>query len=222
MKGHSGGRILPGMIWTVPNMLTMARVAAAPLVAILFITVSRPVADLLAFLLFTSAALTDFIDGFLARRWHQQTPLGKMLDPIADKAMVIIALAVLLGLNSLAEDVGGYIEGLRWELVIPMAVILMREILISGLREHLGAIKIHVTPLAKWKTTIQMVAIGIGFLQGASEVLAYLFGTGPGPISGGLWALFLALLWIAAGLTAITGIDYFAKGVPHLRRQEGG
>ena len=210
------------MIWNVPNALTMARVAAAPLVAVLFITVSRPIADLLAFLLFSSAALTDFVDGFLARRWHQQTALGKMLDPIADKAMVVIALAVLLALNSLAEDVGGYIEGLRWELVIPMAVILMREILISGLREHLGEIKIHVTPLAKWKTTVQMVAIGIGFLQGASEVLAYLFGTGPGPVSAALWSLFLALLWLAAVLTAISGTDYFAKAMPHLRRQEGG
>ena len=209
------------MFWNVPNALTIARVIAAPLVAVLFITVSRPAADLMAFVLFTAAALTDFLDGYLARRWSQESALGKMLDPIADKAMVIIALAVLLALNSLEGHVAeGYIEGLRWELVLPMAVILMREILISGLREHLGEIKIHVTPLAKWKTTVQMFAIGIGFLQGGSEVLAYLVGTGPGPVSAALWTLFLALLWIAAALTAITGFDYFSKGLVHMRGQE--
>lgn len=209
------------MIWNVPNMLTMARVVAAPFVAILFITVSRPTADFLAFLLFTAAALTDFLDGWLARRWGQESALGTMLDPIADKAMVTIAIAVLLALNSLEGAVAeGYIEGLRWELVIPMALILLREVLVAGLREHLGAIKIHVTSLAKWKTTIQMIAIGLGFLQGASEVLAYLFGTGPGPISAFLWGLFLGMLWIAAILTAITGFDYFSKGMVHLRRHD--
>ncbi len=137
------------MIWTVSNILTFARVLAAPVVALVFVLVDRPLADWVAFVLFVVAALTDYVDGWLARRWEQISEIGKMLDPIADKAMVTIALAVLAGLI-----------GISFWYVVPVAAILLREVLVSGLREYLGDVKLPVTQLAKWKTTAQMVAIG--------------------------------------------------------------
>ena len=180
-----------GVIWTVPNVLTCFRVLAAPCVALVFVIFARPMADWLAFALFVVAALTDYVDGWLARKWNQISEIGKMLDPIADKAMVVIALAVLTGL-----------VGVIWWFVVPVAAILLREVLVSGLREYLGDVKLPVTPLAKWKTATQMVAIGwlLFFLPGAS---------GPGVGT----ALGVALLWAAALLTVVTGWDYFQKGL---------
>ena len=194
--GGAGGRWR--LIWTTSNVLTFARVLAAPIIALVFVLLERPLADRVAFVVFAVAALTDFVDGWLARRWEQISEIGKMLDPIADKAMVTIALAVLAGLI-----------GLSFWYLVPVAAILLREVLVSGLREYLGDIKLPVTLLAKWKTAAQMVAIGwlLLFLPGAD-------GPGAGTLAG------FALLWVAALLTVVTGWGYFRKGLAVLRERE--
>ncbi|APX12322.1 CDP-diacylglycerol--glycerol-3-phosphate 3-phosphatidyltransferase [Tateyamaria omphalii] len=218
------------MIWNVPNVLTTLRLIAAPLVAVMFLYFTRPYADMLAVILFVGAAITDWFDGYLARAWGQQTKIGTMLDPIADKAMVVIALMVIIGFSSWSP----------W-LVLPATMILFREIFVSGLREFLGdtAGTLKVTNLAKWKTTLQMIAIAVLFSQGVFEhyfgmsiwgmdeatVNAILNGEAPDhlglwwKLAGADWSgrIGLWLLWIAAALTIITGWDYFRKAMPYLK-----
>ncbi len=218
------------MSWNVPNILTVLRLLAAPGVAVMFLYFNRPYADWFALILFISAALTDWIDGHLARSWKQVTKIGTMLDPIADKAMVVIALMVIVGYSSMSP----------W-LVLPATVILFREVFVSGLREYLGdrAGTLKVTRLAKWKTTAQMIAIAVLFAQGVFEHYfgMSIFGMDDALVrdilSGktedlhGLWWKYrgmvwsghagLWLLWLAAGLTLVTGVDYFVKSVPHLK-----
>ena len=128
----------------------------------MFLYFTRPYADWFALILFLSAAITDWFDGYLARAWKQETKIGAMLDPIADKAMVVIALMILVGYS--AE------HWTPW-LVLPATVILFREVFVSGLREYLGDVAgtLKVTKLAKWKTTAQMVAIAVLFSQGIFE-----------------------------------------------------
>ncbi|MBS0123744.1 CDP-diacylglycerol--glycerol-3-phosphate 3-phosphatidyltransferase [Thetidibacter halocola] len=220
------------MRMTLPNLLTVLRLLAAPGVAVMFLYFHRPYADWAALVLFLSAAITDWFDGHLARTWKQETKLGAMLDPIADKAMVLIALMVIVGYSSMSP----------W-LVLPATVILFREVFVSGLREFLGdtAGTLKVTKLAKWKTTAQMVAIAVLFAQGVFEhylnlssrlldpaqVRAILDQVQPdvhGLVwkeAGMVWAgyLGLTLLWIAALLTLITGWDYFRKAVPYLKEE---
>ena len=218
------------MRWTLPNTLTALRLLAAPGVAVMFLYFSRPLADWFALLLFISAAATDWFDGYIARTWSLESKLGAMLDPIADKAMVVIALMVIVGYSSMSP----------W-LVLPATFILFREVFVSGLREFLGdtAGTLKVTKLAKWKTTFQMVAIAVLFAQGVFEhyLAVSVEGVSPEQVSailsreaedvhgliwkeqGMLWAgyLGLTLLWMAAALTLITGWDYFVKAWPHLR-----
>ncbi|AVO38345.1 CDP-diacylglycerol--glycerol-3-phosphate 3-phosphatidyltransferase [Pukyongiella litopenaei] len=218
------------MKWTLPNMLTVLRLIAAPGLAVMFLYFHRPYADWFALLLFLGASITDWIDGYLARAWKQETRLGAMLDPIADKAMVVIALMVIVGYSSMSP----------W-LVLPATVIVFREVFVSGLREFLGNVSgtLKVTNLAKWKTTAQMVAISVLFAQGIFEHYLSLAAEGLDPLvvsdilSGqgedtlglgwklaamdwtgriGLW-----LLWLAAALTFLTGWDYFRKALPHLK-----
>ncbi len=220
------------MIWTVPNLLTIARLLAAPAFALVFVVLPRPLADWVALVLFIGAALTDYLDGWLARRWAQVTDFGRMLDPIADKAMVVIALAVLLGLS-----------GLNPLVVVPAAVILFREVFVSGLREFLGADagRLKVTRLAKWKTTAQMVAIPALLLAGIYQLQmeAVYYAMDPGVFDAvlageaedefGLRAVVwrydltlwggLVLFWAAAALTLITGLDYFYKSLSYLGGQ---
>lgn len=199
------------MLWTLPNLLTLMRLFAAPLVPVLFLYFHRPWADWLALALFLGAAVTDYFDGYLARLWKQQSRFGAMLDPIADKVMVVIALALLCATSGLSP----------W-MVLPATAILFREIFVAGLREFLGEVSglLQVTPLAKWKTTLQMVAIGILFLAtGLVEVERATDGAGL-LLAWSAWAanlVGLALLWLAAALTVITGADYFAKALPHLK-----
>ena len=140
------------MTLTLPNILTILRLLAAPGVAVMFLYFARPYADWYALILFVVAALTDFVDGYLARRWKQETKLGAMLDPIADKVMVVIALMVI-----------AWIYGFRGLVVLPATVILFREVFVSGLREYLGdtAGTLKVTKIAKWKTTVQLVSITV-------------------------------------------------------------
>ncbi|MEO0568702.1 MAG: CDP-diacylglycerol--glycerol-3-phosphate 3-phosphatidyltransferase, partial [Pseudomonadota bacterium] len=148
------------MVWTIPNILTVLRLLAAPAVVVMFLYFDRPWADWFALILFVSAAITDWFDGYLARLWKQTTKLGTMLDPIADKAMVVIALMVITGFSGMDP----------WFL-LPATVIMFREIFVSGLREFLGdtAGTLKVTKLAKWKTTAQMIAIAVLFATGLFE-----------------------------------------------------
>ena len=218
------------MTLTVPNILTIGRLLAAPMVAVMFLYFTRPYADWFALILFLGAAITDWFDGYLARAWKQETKLGAMLDPIADKAMVVIALMVIIGFSSWSA----------W-LVLPATVILFREVFVSGLREYLGdtAGTLKVTKLAKWKTTLQMVAIAVLFSQGVFEhylgmsawgmdqaMVQSIFAGETADLQGLRWKhaamewaghIGHVLLWIAALLTLITGIDYMKKAMPFLK-----
>ena len=208
------------MTWTLPNILTVLRLLAAPGVAVMFLYFSRPWADWFALTLFIAAAVTDWFDGYLARAWKQESKFGAMLDPIADKAMVVIALVVITGYS-----------GMNPWLILPATVILFREVFVSGLREFMGADagKLKVTKLAKWKTTAQMVAIATLFLGTGLDYLAKgrapRAGEGDLPTGMGLADLAnhagLALIWVAALLTALTGWDYFRKALPFLRDEKG-
>jgi len=192
------------MTWTLPNILTVLRLLSAPGVALAFVVFDRPLADLVAFGLFVLSALTDYADGRLARAWGQESDFGRMLDPIADKAIVIIALAMITGLS-----------GLNPWILVPVAFILLREVAVSGLREYLGAraSTLQVTYLAKWKTTVQMVAIPVLFLSGVFRIEG-----ASGGLSGQLiTSAGVILIWVAGVLTLMTGYDYFRKAMPYLR-----
>ena len=218
------------MRWNIPNILTVIRLLAAPGVAIMFLYFHRPWADWFALALFVGAAVTDWFDGYLARLWKQESKFGTMLDPIADKAMVVIALMVITGYN-----------GMNPWLILPATLILFREVFVGGLREYLGAKAglLKVTKLAKWKTTAQMIAIAVLFLGTGLEYLngvamqgmttdQYAEAVTAGladPIRAcgnrdcasyanmvGIW-----LMWLAAGLTMLTGWEYFRKSLPYLR-----
>ena len=209
------------MIWTVPNILTMTRVVAAPCVALAFVVLERPLADWVAFAFFTYASLTDYVDGWYARKFNQTSAFGKMLDPIADKAMVIVALFTL-----------AHIYGTFWWYAVPATVILMREVLVSGLREYLGSIKLDVTKLAKWKTTAQMLALaGLFLTTGAKTYISEVNLPALGELAatkhkiarlggGPLFYISMGLLWIASLLTLVTGWDYFKKGLRYIREAE--
>ena len=154
-----------------------------------------------AFALFVLAGLTDWLDGYIARVWEQQSTLGRMLDPIADKLLVSACLLML------AAD--GTIAG--WSLWAAI-IILCREILVSGLREFLAELRVSVpvTTVAKWKTTLQLVAIGFLIAGPAGDAIL------PATTQIGI-----ALLWIAAILTLYTGWDYMKAGIRHLVEEDG-
>ncbi len=200
------------MRWTIPNILTTLRLLAAPGVPVMFLYFHRPDADWLALTLFIGASITDYFDGYLARLWKQESKFGTMLDPIADKAMVVIALLVITGYS-----------GMNPWLILPSTVILFREVFVSGLREYLGpkAGLLKVTKLSKWKTTAQMIAIAVLFL---GTGLAYVEDQGR---QAAHWSASsatragLVLIWIAAALTLATGWDYFRKALPYLRDEVG-
>ena len=220
------------MTWTLPNILTVLRLLAAPGLAVMFLYFTRPYADWLALFLFIFAAVTDWFDGYLARAWKQESKFGAMLDPIADKAMVVIALLVVTGFSGMDP----------W-ILLPATIILFREVFVSGLREFLGdtAGTLKVTKLAKWKTTAQMVALAVLFAKGVFEhyfvmnswgmdatlIESILSGQeqdvlGLGWTYDGMvasWWSGVVLLWVAAALTLITGMDYFKKALPHLKEQ---
>ena len=218
------------MNWNIPNILTLLRLIAAPAVAIMFLYFNRPLADWFALILFVGAAFTDFLDGYLARAWKQESKLGAMMDPIADKAMVIIALVVITGFS-----------GMNPWILLPATLIIFREAFVSGLREFLGetAGLLAVTKVAKWKTTVQMFAISVLFAKGAFEHYliersvgmddatfdAIMDGVADDPLGlRGLalgwdicWYGGIGLLWIAMVLTVISGADYFRKAIPYLK-----
>jgi len=182
----------------LPNLLTLSRIFAIPLLVV-FVAFRAPWADMAACALFSAAAITDYFDGKIARDRQIVSDFGRMLDPIADKLLVGAALMLLAGTDRLS------VLGL-----IPAIVILLREILVSGLREYLAALRVGlpVTPLAKWKTGVQMGALGV-LIAGDSG--APLIGLGFLPIG----FIGEAGLWGAAALTLVTGWDYLRAGLRH-------
>lgn len=217
------------MIWNIPNILSVFRLIAAPLLPVVVVLLPRPISDWAALILFVGASVTDWIDGYLARAWNQTTKFGAMIDPIADKAMVLSALLVLAGTS-----------GLNPWIVIPASAIVFREVFVSGLREFLGetAGLLKVTKLAKWKTATQMTAITLllinalfqhsvaGIVFGMGEEMYLLVMRGDMPDELGViwrttameitWYGGLSLFWIAGVLTLVTGWDYFSKARPYL------
>jgi cardiolipin synthase (CMP-forming) len=183
------------MSTSLPNILTYGRIVAVPVLAgVLFFGTSDN-ARWLAFAIFVTACLTDWLDGYLARIWAQQSNLGRMLDPIADKLLVGATLLMLV----YADTIGG------WSIWAAL-IILAREILVSGLREFLAElnVKVHVTRLAKWKTAMQFIALSLLLAGPAAEAVL------PGTTIAGV-----VLLWIAALLTLVTGYDYLKAGISH-------
>lgn len=186
------------MTINLPNLLTLFRIAVIPVMVAAFY-VGGATGNWIAFGVFAVAGLTDYFDGYLARRLNQQSAFGRFLDPLADKLLVAAALVMMVAF--------GHISGL---VVLPALVILCRELLISGLREFLAGIRIDmpVSRLAKWKTTIQMTAIGFLLVgdAGPDAIPVVMIGDG--------------LLWVAAVLTLITGYDYLRAGLRHILAED--
>jgi cardiolipin synthase (CMP-forming) len=182
--------------WNLPNVLTYGRLAAVPIVVAFLFWPHVAWARWTALAIYIAAAITDFFDGYLARAWSQQSSLGRMLDPIADKLLVA---AVLLALTADRTISGPSL----WAAV----VILCREILVSGLREYLAELQVPVpvTAVAKWKTTVQLISLGFLIAGSAGEAVL------PGSIAVGT-----VLLWIAAILTLYTGWDYMKASYDHV------
>ena len=182
--------------WSLPNILTYGRVLAVPVVVALLFWPEKDWARWTALAIFALAAITDFLDGYLARVWSQQSTLGRMLDPIADKLLVAACLLML------AFD--RQITGITiWAALI----ILLREILVSGLREFLAELRVSVpvSTVAKWKTTVQLLAIGFLIAGPAGE-----------KVLPGTEMIGTVLLWAAAILTLYTGWDYMKASLKHV------
>ena len=182
---------------SLPNLLTYARLAAVPLVAVVLFFFRGETANWLVLGIFIVAGVTDFLDGYLARAWQQQSPLGRMLDPIADKLLVGAVLLMLVA----DQTISG------WSLWAAL-IILSREILVSGLREFLAELNatVAVSRLAKWKTTLQMLALCFLLAGRGGEDICRCAAVPTG----------LVLLWFAALLTLYTGFDYFRAGLKYV------
>ncbi|WP_372421916.1 CDP-diacylglycerol--glycerol-3-phosphate 3-phosphatidyltransferase [Salinarimonas chemoclinalis] len=181
---------------SLPNLLTYGRCLAVPAVVVLLFWPNESWARWWALGIFVAAAITDYFDGWLARAWNQQSALGRMLDPIADKLLVAAVLMMLVAHETIAG----------WNIWAAI-VILLREILVSGLREFLAELKVSVpvSRVAKYKTTLQLVALGFLVAGPAGDqVFAWTTVTG------------LVLLWAAALLTLWTGWDYMRAGLRYL------
>jgi cardiolipin synthase (CMP-forming) len=178
---------------SLPNVLTYLRILAVPAVALCLFLIPGDAGRWWALGIYVAACVTDWLDGYLARAWRQQSTLGRMLDPIADKLLVGTTLLMLAHDNTIDRPN-----------LAAAVIILCREILVSGLREFLAElnVKVHVTQLAKWKTTLQMVALGILLAGPAGNKLI------PGVTYSGL-----TMLWVAALLTLWTGYDYLKAAV---------
>jgi cardiolipin synthase len=193
-------RPLPARPLSLPNILTYARIVAVPVVVALMYWQSILDGGLwlrwVALAIFVAAGVTDFLDGYFARMWGQQSSLGRMLDPIADKLLVASCLLMLA-----AEDT------IRSWTLLAAVVILCREILVSGLREYLAELRVGVpvTRLAKWKTSAQMVAIGFLIAGEAGDRLI--------PV---VTQVGILLLWLSALLTLYTGWDYMRAGLRYM------
>jgi len=190
-------------VYNIANILTFIRIALVPIIfALMLLYPNEGWARMSAFILYTICGVTDFLDGWIARQYNLHSNLGKMLDPIADKLLIII---ILLGLVALQE-----IKDIH---IIPVAIIICREILISGLREFLAgtSLKISVTNLAKWKTTLQIFALGF-FVIGSASV--WVHPAIPSHFIG------IICLWLAGILTLYTGYFYLKSGMAHIIHQD--
>ena len=186
----------PHRAWNLPNVLTYGRMVAVPAVAGCLLATDEFRMRWIALAIFIVAGVTDFLDGYLARAWAQQSSLGRMLDPIADKLLVAATLLVLVSDRMISG----------WSLWAAI-VILCREILVSGLREFLAELNVSVpvTKVAKYKTTLQLVALGFLIAGPAGDAVV--------PVVS---MVGLCLLWISALLTLYTGWDYMKAGIKHV------
>jgi cardiolipin synthase len=199
-------------MFALPNALTILRIALVPVFALAFV-LPGDAARLTAFVVFCIAGISDALDGLAARRLNAGSEFGRMLDPIADKILVAVALMMLVAEGSISQF--NLTTGLLGLLkLVPALIILAREILVSGLREFLAgaAVSVPVTVFAKMKTTLQMIAIGAMILTPLAD--SYI----PGVPAVTYSAVAYVLLWIAAALTVYTGFIYFRAGLRHLHR----
>ncbi|MGD0866213.1 MAG: CDP-diacylglycerol--glycerol-3-phosphate 3-phosphatidyltransferase [Rhizomicrobium sp.] len=197
-------------MFRLPNILTVLRILLVPVFAFAF-ALPGETARLVAFAVFCIAGVSDALDGFAARKLQASSDFGRMLDPIADKILVAVALMMIVAERSVPQFnlTPGLLSALK---LVPALVILAREILVSGLREFLASVRVSVpvSRIAKMKTAIQMVAIGAMILGPiANKVI-------PGAFVGAYVAM-----WIAAALTVYTGISYFRAGLRHLHPTGG-
>jgi cardiolipin synthase (CMP-forming) len=184
---------------SLPNILTLSRIVTVPLLVALLWFPGWELGYALGFALYCLMGITDYFDGYLARANGQVSKLGVFLDPIADKIMVAAVIMMLVGTRHEAASISGVH-------IIPAIIILLREIAVSGLREFLAGIQVSVpvSQLAKWKTALQMVALGALILAGAFPALVWIKQVGIGS------------LWAAAALTLVTGWDYLRVGIKHM------
>ena len=185
---------------TLPNLLTLSRILAVPILVFL-LWKPTPIDYAITFVLYCVVGITDYFDGYLARAQGQISRLGQFLDPIADKIMVAAVIVLLVSQrNHSGEPV---IHSFH---IIPALVILLREIIVSGLREFLAPLNVSmpVSSLAKWKTTFQLVSLGALILGGAFPAQPWIHQVG------------LGTLWAAAALTLVTGYDYLRIGLRHM------
>jgi cardiolipin synthase len=186
---------------SIPNLLTLSRILAVPILVFLLWR-PAPIDYAITFVLYCIVGITDYFDGYLARAQGQISKLGQFLDPIADKIMVA-AVIIMLMASRKADGDAPIVQDLN---VIPALIILLREIIVSGLREFLADLKVSlpVSRLAKWKTTFQLVALGALILGGAVPAQSWVHLVG------------VVSLWAAAALTLITGWDYLRVGLKHM------
>ncbi len=200
-------------MFALPNALTIMRIVLVPIFVVVFV-VPGDAARLVAFAVFALAGISDWLDGFAARKLKAGSDFGRMLDPIADKVLVAVALMMLVAEGTFRKDIPGTGESVFSLLrLVPALIILSREILVSGLREFLAGtrVSVPVTNVAKFKTAVQMIAIGAMILTPlASEYAPDL----PGKTYTGIAYI---LLWVAAALTVYTGVIYFKNGMAYLR-----
>ena len=202
-------------MFALPNALTILRIALVPVFAIAFVLPGDG-ARLVAFAVFCIAGFSDWLDGFAARKLNAGSDFGRMLDPIADKVLVAVALVMLVAEGTFRRvnpETGASVFSLLR--LVPVLIILAREILVSGMREFLAGTRVSlpVTAIAKFKTAVQMVAIGAMILTPLADTIV------PGIPSLTYAAIAYLLLWVAAALTVYTGVIYFRNGVAHISPQ---
>ena len=182
------------MVLGLPNLLTYSRILVIPGIIAGFY-LNYPYSNWVTFGLFVYAGLTDYLDGWLARAWDMKSQLGQLLDPIADKLLVISSIVMLVSVGTISGTA-----------LIAALIILLRELLVSGLREFLANIgaKLPVSKLAKWKTATQIIAVSMLLLGEAISVV-------PASLIG------IVTLWISAGLTIVTGYVYLRSTIHTIR-----
>mgnify|MGYP005848855197 CR=1 FL=1 len=181
---------------SIPNMLTAFRLIAVPFFVAAYFLLPNATGAVVALTIFVLASLSDWLDGWLARKWQVESSWGKCFDPIADKVLVIAALFMIV-----------WQEG---QVLLPAMLIALREVVVSGLREYVANThgELNVSHIGKAKTTLQMLAISIFVIIPAL------------PLHVALWLLdgpAIIFMWVVAALTVATGLDYLRKAMPYLR-----